>query len=134
VQDKKGLALDQWTPRITFSGPIQKGKMWFFDGLEGEYDNFIIPQLPDNADADHYWRAGNLAKVQTNLTTRNILTTSFLYNYLDDQHSGLSPLSPVSTTPQDAESAYVGTVRDQHYFGGGELLETGFNVDQTTWR
>ena len=130
VQDKKGLALDQWTPRFTFSGPIRKGKMWFFDGLEGEYTNFIIPQLPSGQDADHYWRAGNLAKVQTNLSSRNILTTSFLYNYLDDQHYGLSPLSPVPTTPQDKESVYVGTVRDQHYFGGGELLETGFNVDQ----
>ena len=52
------------------------------------------------------------------------------FNYLDDQHYGLSPLNPVPATPQDAESAYVGTVRDQHYFGGGELLETGFNVDQ----
>jgi hypothetical protein len=130
LQDKKGIALDQWTPRFTVSGPIKKGKMWFFDGLDGEYDNFIIPQLPNGADADHIWRASDLAKVQTNLSSSNILTTSFLYNYLDDQHYGLSPLNPVPATPQDAESAYFGTVRDQHYFSGGELLETGFNVDQ----
>jgi carboxypeptidase family protein len=130
LQNKNGIALDQWTPRITLSGPIRTRKMWFFDALEGEYDNFIVTQLPSNADSDHYWRAGNLAKVQTNLSSRNILTTSFLFNYLDDQHSGLSPLQPISTTPSDVEFAYVGTVKDQHYFSGGELLETGFNVDQ----
>ena len=130
LQDKNGIAIDQWTPRITLSGPIRTGKMWFFDALEGEYDNFIITQLPSNADADHLWRAGNLAKIQTNLTSRNILTTSFLFNYLDDQHAGLSPLQPVSTTPSDVEFAYIGTVKDQHYFSGGQLLETGFNVDQ----
>ena len=130
LQDKNGIALDQWTPRITLSGPIRTRKMWFFDAIEGEYDNFIVTQLPSNEDADHYWRAGNLAKVQTNLTSRNILTTSFLFNYLDDQHSGLSPLQPVPTTPQDAETAYIGTVKDQHYFSGGELLESGFNVSQ----
>jgi hypothetical protein len=130
LQNKNGIALDQWTPRITLSGPIRTRKMWFFDALEGEYDNFIITQLPSNSDADHFWRAGNLAKVQTNLTSRNILTTSFLFNYLDDQHSGLSPLQPVPTTPEDAETAYVGTVKDQHYFSGGELLESGFNVSQ----
>jgi Carboxypeptidase regulatory-like domain len=130
LQDKNGIALDQWTPRITLSGPIRTRKMWFFDAIEGEYDNFIITQLPSNADADHFWRAGNLAKVQTNLTSRNILTTTFLFNYLDDQHSGLSPLQPVPTTPNDAETAYVGTVKDQHYFSGGELLESGFNVSQ----
>jgi hypothetical protein len=130
VQNKKGLALDQWTPRFTVSGPIVKGKAWFFDAIEGEYDNFIIPQLPNGQDTDHYWRAGNLAKVQTNLTSRNILTTSFLYNYIDDQYAGLSLFSPASANPTDAESAYIATVKDQHYFTGGELLETGFNFDQ----
>jgi len=130
LQDKNGVALDQWTPRITLSGPIRTRKMWFFDALEGEYDNFIVTQLPSNADADHFWRAGNLAKVQTNLTSRNILTTSFLFNYLDDQHAGLSSLQPIPATPEDAETAYVGTVKDQHYFSGGELLESGFNVSQ----
>jgi hypothetical protein len=130
LQNKNGIALDQWTPRITFSGPIRTRKIWFFDALEGEYDNFIITQLPSNADADHFWRAGNLAKVQANISSRNILTTSLLFNYLDDQHAGLSPLQPVPSTPSDVEFAYVGTVKDQHYFSGGELWETGFNVDQ----
>ena len=130
VQNKKGLALDQWTPRFTFSGPIVKGKAWFFDGLEGEYSNFIIPQLAPGQDTDHYWRAGNLAKIQANVTSRNIVTASFLYNYLNDQYSGLSLFNPATANPQDAESVYVGTVKDQHYFGGGELLETGVNVDQ----
>jgi len=130
VQNKKGLAFDQWTPRFTFSGPIVKGKAWFFDGLDGEYDNLIIPQLATGEDTDHYWRAGNLAKVQANVNSRNIITTSFLYNYLDDQYSGLSLFSPASTNPTDAESVYVGTVKDQHYFIGGELLESGFNFDE----
>ncbi len=130
IQDKNGLALDQWTPRVTFSGPIRARKAWFFDAVEGEYDNFIVTQLPPDADADHFWRAGNLAKVQTNLASRNILTTSFLFNYIHDQHAGLSPLQPVSSTPTDVEYVYVGTVKDQHYFSSGELLETGFNVSQ----
>jgi len=130
IQDKNGLALDEWTPRVTFSGPIRARKAWFFDAVEGEYDNFIVTQLPPDADADHFWRAGNLAKVQTNITSRNILTTSFLFNYIHDQHAGLSPLQPVSSTPTDVEYVYVGTVKDQHYFSSGELLETGFNVSQ----
>jgi Carboxypeptidase regulatory-like domain len=130
LQNQKGLELDQWTPRITFSGPIEKGKAWFFDALEGEYDDFIIPQLPNGQDSDYLWRAGNLAKVQTNLTSRNILTASFLYNYLDDEYLGLSLFSPALSNPTDAESGYFGTIKDQHYFSGGELLETGFNFDQ----
>jgi len=130
VQFEKGLSLDQWVPRFTFSGPIEKRKAWFFDALEGEYDHIIISQLPDPEDADHYWRAGNLAKIQTNLTSRNILTTSFLYNYLDDQYSGISLFSPAQANPNDSESGYFFAAKDQHYFRGGQLLEAGFNLDE----
>jgi hypothetical protein len=130
LQDKKGITLDKIDPRFTFSGPIQKGKMWFFDAADGEYDNIVITQLPNGADHDTFWRVGNLAKVQTNLTARNILTTSFNVNRLRDEHLGLSPVTPVEATPADDESAYMGAVKDQHYFAGGELLETGLGFSQ----
>jgi hypothetical protein len=130
VQNKKGLELDSVDPRITFSGPLVKGKMWFFDGLDGEYDNVVVPELPTGADLDDLWRVGNLAKIQTNLTARDILSTSFLWNHLHDPHFGLSPQNPRDATPSDVESVYVGSIKNQHYFYSGELLETGFAFDQ----
>ena len=130
LQDKKGIALDQWTPRFAVSGPIKKNKIWFFDGADAFYDNFVIPQLPSGSDADQSWTASNLSKLQANVSSRDILTTSFLYNYLDDPHEGLSIFSPSPTTPEDKEFAYVATAKEQHSFAGGELLEAGFNFDQ----
>ena len=58
------------------------------------------------------------------------MTASFLSNYFHDQYSGLSVLQPQATTTADAETAYIGSIKDQYYFGGGALLETGFGVDQ----
>jgi len=132
VQNTKGLALSEWTPIITASGPIIEGKMWFIDSLDGDYDNTIIKQLPSGNDRDQAWRVDNLAKLQANLTPRNILKVSFLSNYLHDPHAGISFLDPPQTTPNDAESAYIGSVKDQYSFRGGALLETGFGVDQYT--
>lgn len=130
LQDKKGITLDTWTPRFTSSGPIIPGKMWFYDAVDGEYDLLVIPQLPDGQDEDPYWRIGNLAKIQTNLTSRNILSTEFVVNHSKDEHLGLSTLDPLSATPADIESAYAGTIKDQEYFKSGELLETGFGISQ----
>jgi hypothetical protein len=130
LQDVKGIAFGQWTPIYTMSGPIRKGKMWFIDALNGEYDDDITKQLPSGADTDHVWRVDNLAKLQSNLTARNIVTASFLSNYYHDQYDGLSVLQPLPTTPTDAETAYLGSLKDQYYFRGGSLLETGFGVDQ----
>ncbi len=130
VQNKHGLRFDQFLPRFTFSGPIEKGKIWFYNAFDGEYDNTIFTALPVSADNDHSLRIGDLFKVQTNLTSRNILTTSFLLNYLDDQYAFLSPQSPQLANPKDIEAAYIGTIKDQHYFPGGQLLETGFSFNE----
>jgi carboxypeptidase family protein len=132
LQTVKGVSIGQWVPIATMSGPIRKGKMWFIDALDGEYDNNITKQLPSGSDTDHVWRVDNLAKLQSNLTTRNIVTVSFLSNYLHDRYDGLSVLQPQPTTPTDAETAYIGSVKDQYYFRGGALLDTGFGVDQYT--
>jgi hypothetical protein len=134
VQNKHGWRLDQFLPRFTFSGSIEKGKIWFYNAFDGEYDNLVYTALPVNADNDHVLRLGNLTKVQTNLTSRNILTTSFLANYLHDQYAFLSPQSPQLSNPRDVESAYIASAKDQHYFAGGQLLETGFAFDQYNLR
>ena len=134
VQEKHGLRFDQFLPRFTFSGPLDKGKVWFYNAFDGEYDNTIYTELPVGADNDHILRLGNLFKVQTNLTSRNILTTSFLGNRLQDQYAFLSPLNPQPSTPKDVEAAYIASVKDQHYFAGGELLETGLAFDQYNLR
>ena len=130
AQDKHGLRFDQFLPRFTFSGPIEKRRIWFYNAFDGEYDNTVYTELPVGADNDHALRLGNLTKVQSNITSRNILTASFLVNYLHDRYAYLSPESPQLANPKDVESAYVTTLKDQHYFHGGELLETGVAFDQ----
>jgi len=130
LQNTKGVNFGQWTPIYTMSGPIRKGKIWFVESIDGKYERTIIPQLPNGNDTDNVWRMDSLSKLQANLTPRNILKAGFLWNYLDDPHSGISALTPPQTTPTDLESAYIGSVKDQYSFPGGALLEAGFGVDQ----
>ena len=128
--NRHGWRFDQFLPRFTFSGPIVKGKIWFYNAFDGEYDNTIYTELPRGADNDLLLRIGNLTKLQANVTNRNILTTSFLINELHDRYAFLSPQSPQLANPKDFEHAYVASIKDQHYFANGQLLETGFAFDQ----
>jgi hypothetical protein len=130
VQNKHGWRFDQFLPRFTFSGPVEKGRIWFYNAFDGEYDNLIFTDLPLGQDNTHILRLSNLTKLQTNITSRNILTSSFLFNRLHDQYTFLSPQSPQQSNPKDDEAAYIGSLKDQHYFAGRELLETGFAFDQ----
>ena len=135
VQNRNGPVLDKVNPRITFSGPITKGRVWFFDGADAEYANIIEKQLPPDMNHDVYWRVGNLFKVQGNVSARNILSSSFNYNYAHDQHAGMSAQNPPDTTPAVTEPMYLASLKDQYYFSSGQLLETGlafnrYDLDQ----
>jgi len=129
-QNKKGWTLDKVDPRFTVSGPIAKGRIWFFDGLDGEYDNIVIPDLPSGQDTDHVWRLGNLAKLQANVTPRDIVTTSLLVDRLHDDHFKFSTFNPATTTPEDIENVYIASIKEQHSFSGEKLLEVGFGFNQ----
>ena len=130
VQNKHGWRFDQFLPLFTFSGPIVKHKIWFYNAFDGEYDNTVYAELPVGADNDHILRVGNLTKLQTNLSNRNIVTTSFLINHLHDQYAFLSPQSPQLSNPKDVEDSYIASIKDQHYFTGGQLLESGLAFSQ----
>ena len=129
-QNKKGWALDKVDPRFTLSGPINRGRAWFFDAVDGEYDNVIIPELPVGQDKDTVWRTSNLAKVQVNATARDIVTASFLVNWLHDDHLGFSTLAPASTRPEDSENLYFGSFKEQHAFSEESLVEIGLAFSQ----
>jgi hypothetical protein len=130
VQNKKGLNFDKWTPRATLSGPIKKGKAWFLLAPDGEYDHNIVKDLPAGADTNPLWRVSNLAKVQVNLTQANILTGSFVYNHLHSDYDGLSLFTPKETTLIQDHGAWFASLKDQHYFSSGMLLEVGTAVNQ----
>jgi TonB-dependent Receptor Plug Domain len=130
LQSRNGPVLDKVNPRLTFSGPVSKGRVWFFEAADGEYDNIIEKQLPQDLNHDVYWRVGNLFKVQGNVSSRNILTSSFNYNYSHDQHAGMSAQNPPNTTPAVSEPMYQASLKDQYYFSSGQLLETGLGFNR----
>ncbi len=43
VQNKHGWRFDQFLPHFTTSGPIEKGRIWFYNAFEGEYNNLSTP-------------------------------------------------------------------------------------------
>jgi hypothetical protein len=125
LETRKGLHVNTWTPRGAVSGPVRKGRAWFLDALDGEYDLDVVNELPSGADRSWVWRYSNLAKTQVNLRPSNILTGSFLANQFCARNSGLTQFNPLETTVNLDDAAYLIDLKDLAYFSGGALLETG---------
>jgi hypothetical protein len=129
-----GLVLSNWNPRATVSGPILKGRAWYYDALGLQYGLNMIKELPRGANAGNNWLGSNLMRIQVNLTGRNILTGGFLFNFRRSRRFGISPLDPVETSRNLDDRLYFFNLKDQAYFSGGWVLETGVAVNQINTR
>jgi hypothetical protein len=124
-RELNGIRFDKFVPRFTFSGPIQRDRAWWYDGVETEYDNIYISELPASADTDELIRGSNLVKMQDNLTAANILTAGLLSNNYHSPYDGISPLVPQQSTVKRNTIAWFPTLRDQQSLAGGGLLDLG---------
>ena len=131
-ENRQGLHINNATPRFTLSGPIRKGKAWFYEAADGEYDYNLFTELPAGQNTDHYWRWSNLTRAQINLTQGNRLSASYLHNRSNEDHAGLSIVQPLSTTTSQIKSADLADVKDQNTWSNGTLFEAGFSFLQFT--
>ncbi|HTX76678.1 MAG TPA: carboxypeptidase regulatory-like domain-containing protein [Terracidiphilus sp.] len=125
LHDLNGIRFDKVVPRLTLSGPIRRNRAWFFDGLEVEYDDIYIPELPPNADTDHLIRGSNLVRAQVNATPKNIASAGLLFNDYHSPYDGISALVPQASTTKRDTIAWLPYVRDQQSFHSGALLDVG---------
>ncbi|MBM3790396.1 MAG: carboxypeptidase regulatory-like domain-containing protein, partial [Acidobacteria bacterium] len=128
------LSLSAWTPRGTVSGPIARGRAWFFNALDLQYDLNIIDELPPSGNTNRNWHGGNLTRVQVNLSPRNILTSGFLVNFTNSRHFGITPYDPVETSRDLHSRFYIFNIKDQMYFEGGWVLEVGAALNRSNER
>ncbi|MGH9470724.1 MAG: hypothetical protein ACRD1N_10345, partial [Terriglobia bacterium] len=131
IQQRQGLHVNGWTPRMVLSGPVRNGKAWYMDGFDGEYRLDLVTELPPGANENKLVRFSNLAKSQVNLSQSNILTASLLVNQFHSPHNGLSPFTPLPSTEDTTHSAYIAMVKDQMFLPDQALLESGVAVTRS---
>lgn len=129
-RDINGIRFDKFVPRMTFSGPVKKDRAWFFDGLELEYDNIYIQELPANADTNRLSRGSNLLRLQVNTTAKNIVSAGLLYNLYHSPYDGLSSLTPQESTTKRNTIGWLPYFRDQFSFHNGALLDAGIGIQR----
>jgi hypothetical protein len=123
-RELNGIRFDNFVPRFTFSGPLRRNRAWWYDGVEMEYDNIYISELPASADTDPLVRGSNLAKAQVNLSQSDILTAGLLFNDYHSPYDGISSLTPQQSTTNRDIIAWLPYLRNQWSFGGA-LLDVG---------
>jgi hypothetical protein len=126
-RDINGIRFDKFVPRFTFSGPLMRDRAWFYDGVETEYDNIYVSELPVGADTDQLLRGSNLLKFQADATPAHVVTAGLLVNDYHSPYEGISSLTPQQSTTNRDVVAWLPYLRDQWSLGGA-LLDLGVGV------
>ncbi|MCU1242999.1 MAG: hypothetical protein JWO71_3725 [Candidatus Acidoferrum typicum] len=128
IDIQQGVRLGNWYPRFTSSGPIRRGRFWFSDAISLQHTFTLIKELPADANTSGQWAGDNLFRLQYNFSPKHILHGSFLYNRTKDDHVGLTPLNPESTTLDFAQRRSFVSLKDQIWLYD-TLIELGVAVD-----
>lgn len=133
LETRNGFTIGDWTPRAGVSGPLVKGRAWFSDSLDAEYNSGFLSGLPSGQNTNASWAVGNLVHTQVNAARGNVLYADLLSDFDHQAHLGLGPLDPVSTTSALTDRQWLAAVKDSQSWGQGGLVELGF-AWQTIYR
>jgi hypothetical protein len=134
VDFHRGIRMGALSPRLSLSGPLKRGRVWFTDNIDFQRFESIVDELPKGQDTSTTIRGSNLIRVQANLKPGNIFYGSFLANYQTTGNAGIGPLDPVSTTIDRRARSWFFSFKDQVYSGHGTLLEIGYAENRTLAR
>jgi len=134
IAREHGLHVQDWTPRVSVSGPIARGRAWFANSFIGEYDQSFVKELPEGANSMSRRRLSEHLRTQVNLAPSNVVQIGGLGSGGRDRRLGLTPLDPVSTTRNQRSRVWFASIRDQHYFHSGTVVETGYAYTRTSLR
>jgi hypothetical protein len=126
-EELNGLRFDKFVPRVTFSGPIKKNQAWFFDGIETEFLQHYVPQLPRDQRTDFQSRGSNMFRLQWNSGPQTVIKAALLFNDMHTPYEGLNVDRPRQSTVRHNTIAWFPYVRIQQGIGRG-MLDAGVGV------
>ena len=130
---EKGLRIQDWTPRLSMSGPLARGRAWFSDSFIGEYDQFFVEELPEGQDSSNSQRLSN--HLRANQPDREERAPRRRRRQRRPRpaprpgaaRSGLGD-------PRRESHQWFANIRDQHIFDSGAVLEVGYGANRTVLR
>src|SRR5262249_17906934 len=123
--DFRQKSIAEFSPRLSFSGPLVRNRLWFMYSNTVRYIHSYLEELqtPSNERSRTQSSMDQLLKLQWNVKESHVLTLELLHNAEDLTNEGLSLIRPLETTTNELRRSATIGVSDrqvQH----GKLFET----------
>jgi hypothetical protein len=122
--------IESWTPRLTFGGPVVKGKVSVLESVQYEYSHtrvFGLPALESDTKLESF---ESYSRVDWTPAATNHFTGSAMVSPRTTTYAGLNTFNPQGVTPDISNHNVLASVSDQVIVGDSGVLETLVSVKQ----
>ena len=124
------VGIEAFTPRVTFSGPINKDKLRFFQSFEYRFIRTPIKSLPPLSRDTGLESFDSLSQIDWDINERNHLTTTFSLFPQKLRYVGLNTFNPQEVTPNFKQRGFLWAVNDRLIINQRSVLESSFSIKQ----
>ena len=126
----QGVRLGNYYPRITFSGPLIAGKLWFLQSFSVDHTLNIERDIKTGNNTSEQWSGDSFSRLLWHVAPNDSLHFTLLYNNKSDTSVGLDSLHPQSTTLDAPSDRLFASIKNQLWWNH-TLFEVGFAEDRT---
>jgi hypothetical protein len=130
VSVQQGVRFGNYYPRITFSGPLVAGKLWFLQSFSLDHTLDIVRDISTGNNTSEQWSGDSYSRLLWHVAPNDSLHFTFLYNNESDTSVGLDSLHPQSTTVDTPSDRIFASIKNQLWWNH-TLFEVGFAEDRT---
>ena len=121
--DFRERSIAEFSPRLLFSGPIIRSKLWFMYSGSMRYVHNWVESLPRPGNQQRQTLSDELLKLQWNVRESHVVSIDLIHNTEFYGNNGLSIIRPLDATTNFKRKGTTLALSERHVIGG-KLLET----------
>jgi outer membrane receptor protein involved in Fe transport len=122
--------IEAFTPRVTFSGPLMKDQLKFFQSFEYRYVRTPVENLPPLSRDTDLESFDSVSQFDWDIDERNHLTGTLSFFPQKQRYVGLNTFNPQGVTPNFKQRGYLLAVNERRIINTNSVLESSFSVKQ----
>jgi outer membrane receptor protein involved in Fe transport len=120
------VGLESITPRLTFAGPLEKGKLFLFQSFDYRFVRVEVPSLPALKNDQVFETFDSHTQFDWDLSDRHHLTGTLSLYPQNLSFVNLNTFNPLPVTPDFRQRGYLLSLNERAIFGE-RLLESSFS-------
>lgn len=126
--------IDSFRPRVTFSGPIIKNRLYFLQSFEYRFTRTRVPSIPEPGDDSTSESFNTFTQLDLNINTKNQMKFVAAVFPRKVRYAGLNTFNPQPVTPNTKQRGELFFISEQAIFSDASFLSSrlsykSFDVD-----